>query len=183
MNATVFGSSGQLGARITELLRQRGYSVVEYTSKDCDFTSQDLKSELQKISLDGCRLIVNCAGIIDGDGNTFDKIFKVNVKSNFEIFEYFVSSESYEPVNIFVCGSTAANNPRKHYPLYAASKTALFNLVESYNEIFQGTNVSITYANLEKFGNQMGSSSTLSKNYMDDAVQTFEAFLINMESP
>ena len=181
MKAIVFGSSGQLGAKVSELLRQRGHSVVAYNSKDCDFTSQNLKSMFKEISLEGFHLIVNCTGLIDGKSNTFDKIFNVNVKSNFEIFEYFVSLESCEPVSIFVCGSTAANNPRKRYPLYAASKTALCNLVASYSEIFQDTNVNITYASLEKFGNQMGSSDILPKSFINNALKAFEAFLIKME--
>lgn len=182
MKAIVFGSDGQLGTRISGLLRQRGHSVAGYTSKDCDFTSQNVKSELKEAKLADYRLIVNCAGLIDGGTNSFDKIFNVNVRSNFEIFEYFVSLESCEPVGIFVCGSTAANNPRKRYPLYAASKTALCNLVASYKEIFQDTNVNITHAALEKFGNQMGSSSDLPESFIDDALTTFESFLRNMET-
>ena len=79
MKVIIFGSGGQLGTKVSGLLRQRGHSVVDYNSKDCDFTSQNLKSGLKKIGLEDFRLIVNCAGLIDGGFNTFDKIFNVNV--------------------------------------------------------------------------------------------------------
>lgn len=175
----MFGASGQLGIKISKLLELRGFNVRRCGRIDCDFTCDNVSESLQKLRLKDFQLVVNCAGLIDNNNNSFADIFSVNLRSNFEIFDYFQKLKYRKNVVIFVIGSSAVNKPRKLYPLYAASKTALYNLTASYQEIFNGTNVRIAYLMLEKFGTQMGSGDMLPKAFLDNALGVFEKCLSN----
>ena len=177
MKAIVFGAYGQLGTEISELLIARGISVKKCGTNDCDFTSENMAAAFGNLHLEDFQIIINCAGLIDNGIRSFDEIFKVNVQSNFEIYNYFDGLEVAQPVNIFVIGSTAAHNPRSAYPIYAASKTALYNLTESYEERFIGSLVTVTHIVLEKFGTQMGSGNKLPPSFLNSAVKTFEETL------
>ena len=179
MKAIVFGAYGQLGTEISKLLIAFGVSVEKCSSNDCNFTSENIAAAFRNLRLEDFQIVINCAGVIDNETRSFDEIFKINVQSNFEIFDYFDGLEVVQPVNIFVIGSTAANSPRRAYPIYAASKTALYNLTASYEERFNGSMVTVNHVMLEKFGTQMGSGNTLPPTFLINAIRTFEENLLN----
>ena len=64
-------------------------------------------------------------------------IINPNLRSNWEIINYFIINKSNKKIKIFFIGSSSYSGPRKKYMLYAASKSTLNSLYKStkiYNE-------------------------------------------------
>jgi NAD(P)-dependent dehydrogenase (short-subunit alcohol dehydrogenase family) len=145
----VFGGKGGIGKATCNVFAAAGYLVYPISSKKINFELAESPGKVNKIL---CRImpdvVVNCVGHFDDSNKeTHFKTMNINVGSNWSIIKHYIDNDSIKPVKIIMVGSSAYNSVRKSYILYAASKTALYNVWQGASEYFQGTNVTLGLLN------------------------------------
>jgi len=149
MKVVIFGGKGGIGGATCAAFAAVGYTVYSISSKQIDFEwiqSQTQVDELlRKIMPD---VVVNCVGHFDDTNKeTHFKTMNVNVGSNWSIIKHYMENKSTKPVKIIMVGSSSYNSIRKNYILYAASKTALYNVWQGACEYFLGSNITLGLIN------------------------------------
>jgi short-subunit dehydrogenase len=149
MKVVVFGGTGGIGKATCTAFSAAGYTVYPINSKLINFElaqSQPQVDELlRKIMPD---VVVNCVGHFDDTNKeTHFKTMNINVGSNWSIIKHYMENTSDQPVKIIMIGSSAYRSGRKNYILYAASKSALYNVWQGASEYFQGTTVTVSLIN------------------------------------
>lgn len=134
----LLGASGTLGQEIKKLIKNNtNFFVLTPSSSFLNFNEPNSKkilfNLLNKYNFD---IIVNCIGVFGNNSKDFNNIINPNLKSNWEIINFFLNKNPKKTVKIFLIGSSAYSGPRKNYMLYAASKSALNSLYKSANEYF-----------------------------------------------
>jgi 2-C-methyl-D-erythritol 4-phosphate cytidylyltransferase len=162
----IFGATGGIGSAITQLLLQT-HTVITVSRQQLDLagslTNQqytDMQSVLSHINPD---VVINCAGVFAG---SFAEVFTVNVGCNWQIIEYYTRYLSIKPVQLILVGSSAYHSGRKNYPLYAASKAALHNLVQGAQEIFAGTQISLSLLHPTRVNTKMSQQWTSAQHWL-----------------
>lgn len=145
----VFGGSGGIGKATCSAFAAAGYRVYPISSKKINFELSDSPDKVNKIL---CRIvpdvIVNCVGHFDNTNKeSHFSTMNINVGSNWSIIKHYIDNNSDKPVKIIMVGSSAYNSVRKGYILYAASKTALYNVWQGACEYFLGSNVTLGLIN------------------------------------
>lgn len=146
----IFGSDGGIGAATRTAFLDSGYRVIPINRMQLDFnllTTQDKLIEL--LNAAEADVVVNCTGIfINGVAKLHQEIFNVNFGSNWDIIRYYYAMrEISKPVKIIMVGSSSYDRGRAQYPLYSASKAALYNLWESARDMFAGTDITVDLIN------------------------------------
>ena len=164
--ALIFGASGGIGSAVTELMLQT-HTVITVSRQQLDLAGSlpnqqytDMQSVLSHINPD---VVINCAGVFAGN---FAEVFAVNVSSNWQIIEYYTRYPSIKPVQIILVGSSAYHSGRKNYPLYAASKAALHNLVQGAQEMFAGTQISLSLLHPTRVNTKMSQQLTSAQHWL-----------------
>ena len=134
----LLGASGTLGQEIKKIIKNNtNFFVLTPSSSFLNFNEPNSKkilfNLLNKYNFD---IIVNCIGVFGNNSKDFNNIINPNLKSNWEIINFFLNKNPKKTVKIFLIGSSAYSGPRKNYMLYAASKSALNSLYKSANEYF-----------------------------------------------
>ena len=145
----VFGAHGGIGQATTEQFLKAGYVVVPVHSGLVDFTETDsYKSVDTLLATHKPDVVVNCVGHFDSTNQeTHTKTFDVNVGSNWAIIQHYINTHPKNPVKIVMVGSSAYRGGRKDYILYAASKSALYNVWQGACDYFSESNVSFGLIN------------------------------------
>ena len=148
-NAVVFGARGGIGKATVDALLHAEYEVTIVTSSQVNFNKANSTEEVYAILADeNPDVVVNTVGHFDnGNNETHDKTFDINVGSNWAIIKYYIDNPPNKPVKIVMVGSSAYKSGRKAYILYAASKAALYNVWQGACDYFSGTNVSLGLIN------------------------------------
>jgi NAD(P)-dependent dehydrogenase (short-subunit alcohol dehydrogenase family) len=149
MKVVVFGGKGGIGGATCAAFAAAGYTVYPISSKQIDFewiqSQVQVDELLRKIMPD---IVVNCVGHFDDTNKeTHFKTMNINVGSNWSIIKHYIENKSTKPVKIIMIGSSAYRSGRKNYILYAASKSALYNVWQGASEYFQGTTVTVSLIN------------------------------------
>jgi short-subunit dehydrogenase len=154
--AVVFGANGGIGVATANKLVQLGCIVATVTRADIDFSDANSDEKIcQYLEATSPDLIVNCSGHFPNNKETHNKAMDVNFGSNWSIVKYYMDNPPNKPVKIIMVGSSAYREGRKNYMLYAASKSALYNLWQSCNEYFENGNVSVSLINPVKTKTRM----------------------------
>ena len=134
----LFGASGGIGTQLSSIMRN--YDVVLVNRDLIDFTENSSVNKIKKL-LDDIQpdIIINCSGVFGYNKIDFDEIFSVNLRSNWNIIDYYVNNQPHKKVKFLFLGSSCYNSPRKNYMLYASTKSALYNLYQSASEVFEDT--------------------------------------------
>ena len=92
---------------------------------------------------------VNCAGIFEnGYEITHASTMNINFGSNWSIVRHYLDpANQIRPCRVIMLGSSCYDQGRQLYPLYSASKAALYNLWQSARDAFEDTNISIDLIN------------------------------------
>jgi short-subunit dehydrogenase len=148
--ALILGATGGIGGATRSAFLDAGYRVIPVGSSMMNFdqsNSEDTLFELLKSS--EADVVVNSVGVfVNGTQDTHHKIFNINFGSNWSIIRYYHSTkDNSKPVKIIMVGSSSYDGGRVKYPLYSASKAALYNLWESSVDLFQGTDISVDLIN------------------------------------
>lgn len=132
----IFGASGGVGSAIVKRFKLMGAELLCPTSKELNLeyiTIQDIVDYCKGFKPD---IIINAAAFsaTDEDGliEMFDKIFKINLKSNLVIIEY--AKTLNKKVNIVLFSSSSSTKGRENLTLYSATKAGINSIVESLAE-------------------------------------------------
>ena len=149
MKVVIFGGKGGIGGATCAAFTAAGYTVYPISSKQIDFewiqSQVQVDDLLKQIMPD---VGVNCVGHFDDTNKeTHFKTMNINVGSNWSIIKHYIDNKSIKPVKIIMVGSSSYNSVRKSYILYAASKTALYNVWQGACEYFLGSNITLGLIN------------------------------------
>lgn len=147
----LFGASGGLGSTICKLLKNKNNFLVKSFKKNkLNFDTKNLSFKIEKIlKKENPDYIINCAGIFGTNKIKFEKIFNINLKSNWDIANFYLKKKDKikKKILIYFIGSSSFNSPRKNYILYTATKSALNNMYKSLKENFKNTLIKIKIIN------------------------------------
>ena len=139
----LIGSKSQLSKAIEKILKQKKYKILRISRGDIDFTRNNSSKLLFKfLNKTEPDYIINCIGIFESNNTEFSKIFNVNCRPSWDLVKYFINNMN-KKVKIMFIGSSAHNQKRKNYILYAASKASLNSIAKSAKELFKNTLVKI----------------------------------------
>jgi NAD(P)-dependent dehydrogenase (short-subunit alcohol dehydrogenase family) len=148
--AVIFGALGGIGSATAQLFADQGYHVIALGSEHLNFESEQSHSDVAKLLNQAqADVVVNCAGVfVNGHTNTHHATMNVNFGSNWSIVSYYMALKGLsKPTRIIMIGSSSYTGGRQLYPLYSASKAALYNLWESARDYFAESNVQVDLVN------------------------------------
>ena len=153
----IFGSSSGLGSCLIDQLNIIGHNIIPISSSEVDFNSEISIDQIHKIiEVNQPDVIINCAGVLGNNQDDFNKIFNINLRSNWVISKYFINNiPTTKQVKIIFIGSSAYQKGKKDYILYASSKAALFNLFEGVSALFENTKVIFGLVNPTRMNTKM----------------------------
>lgn len=153
----IFGATGGLGSCLVKQFKNMSNDVIALSSEDVDFSSEDSNYKIfTLIDQHQPDIIINCAGVLGHNRADFNKIFNINLRSNWSISSFFMNNSSFtKAVKVIFIGSSAYQKGKKDYILYAASKAALFNLFEGVSSYFENSNVIFGLVNPTRIDTKM----------------------------
>jgi NAD(P)-dependent dehydrogenase (short-subunit alcohol dehydrogenase family) len=146
--ALILGASGGIGAATRQVFLDRGWMTLPIDSGQLNFDSPDSYEKLTEI-LDHAEvdMIVNSVGVfVKGYEEDHQTTMNVNFGSNWHIIRW-LESHRDQNVSVVMVGSSSCDAGRRLYPLYSASKAALYNLWQSARDQFSDTNIRIHLLN------------------------------------
>lgn len=148
--ALIFGHTGGIGAATRHALLKSDHRIIPVDRSIIDFNRSGADKEIDQL-LTSARpdVVVNCAGIFEnGYHTTHNRTMNVNFGSNWSIVRHYMNPKNQiDPVRIIMVGSSSYTSGRKLYPLYSASKAALYNLWQGARDAFEGTCVTVDLVN------------------------------------
>lgn len=148
--ALILGATGGIGAATRTVFLDAGYRVITVGSSMMNFDQADSESKLIELLRSAeADVVVNCAGIfVSGAEQTHHSTFNINFGSNWNIVRYYHAVKDVsKPVKIIMVGSSSYNFGKPKYPLYSASKAALYNLWQASVDMFAGTEITVDLIN------------------------------------
>lgn len=141
----IFGSNSDLAKKIYANTNKNLFNFVKITKNKIDFekkVSIKINNLIKKVNPD---IIINCAGYFSNNNCNFNKLIKINLKSNWYILNFYLKNykKINKKTNIFFIGSSSFNEPRKNYILYTATKAALNSIYLSSNDFFKNSNIDV----------------------------------------
>jgi short-subunit dehydrogenase len=135
-HVVILGANGGIGSEIVKSFYN--YNITKITKKELDLSINSPIPLISKLNPD---IIINAAGMFGKNYIDYDKIFNINVKSNWDIIKYYIDNPPNKVVKIIMIGSSAYTQGRRDYILYAASKSALHNIFEGSSELLAKSNI------------------------------------------
>ena len=146
--AVILGASGGIGAAARQTFLDQGWVTLPIDSGQINFDRDDSYEKLTEL-LDNAEadVIINSVGVFE-NGYTADHrtTMAVNFGSNWDIVRW-LQANRQQKVSVVMIGSSSYNAGRRLYPLYSASKAALFNLWQSARDQFADTDIRIHLLN------------------------------------
>jgi ribitol-5-phosphate 2-dehydrogenase (NADP+) / D-ribitol-5-phosphate cytidylyltransferase len=146
----ILGATGGIGEACRTAFLDAGYRVIPVSRSMLDFNLPTAEIKLAEL-LNSARadVVVNCAGVfVNGTQDTHHLTFNVNFGSNWNIVRYYHAMKDVsKSVKIIMVGSSSYSVGKPMYPLYSASKAALYNLWQSSVDMFAGTDISVDLIN------------------------------------
>lgn len=146
--AVILGAGGGIGAAVRLHFLDQGWQTIPVDSGQLNFDRPDSYKKLTEL-LDNAEadVIVNSVGVfVNGYEADHKTTMSVNFGSNWDIVRWLEANRD-QSVRVVMIGSSSYTAGRKLYPLYSASKAALFNLWQSARDQFEGTNIRIHLLN------------------------------------
>ena len=157
----IFGAHGGIGSATAKLFAEQGYRVIPVGSDQLNFESTNSHYDVAKLLNQAqADVVVNSAGVfINGYVNTHHTTMNVNFGSNWSIISYFMALKGLsKTTRIIMVGSSSYTSGRQLYPLYSASKAALYNLWESARDYFSGSEIVVDLINPVRTRTKMASA-------------------------
>ena len=148
--ALIFGHRGGIGLATAKALIAQGHRIIPVDRTIIDFDKANADSQISSVLINGQPdVIVNCAGVFEnGHTVTHSRTMNVNFGSNWSIVRHYLDPvNQIRPCRVIMVGSSCYDQGRQLYPLYSASKAALYNLWESARDAFEDTNICIDLIN------------------------------------
>ena len=157
----IFGAYGGIGTATAKLFADQGYHVIPIGRDHLNFESKQSHYDVAKLLNQAqADAVVNCAGIfVNGYVNTHHTTMNVNFGSTWSIISYFMALKGLsKPTRIIMVGSSSYTSGRQLYPLYSASKAALYNLWESARDYFNNSDIVVDLINPVRTRTKMASA-------------------------
>ena len=155
--ALVFGGAGGIGQAVCDQLCQAQYQVHACTRHDLDWCQDSARERVvDLLRAKQPRVIVNCAGVFrSGLDHDMHETFAVNFGSNWHIIRGVNDLYRHKVMDFVMVGSSSYQGGRAAYPLYSASKAAVYNLWQSAQALFQETEIRVSLLNPQRTRTQM----------------------------
>lgn len=148
--ALILGASGGIGSATRIAFLEAGYQVIPVNRAQLDFDQPNADAQLAEL-LNGANadVVVNAAGVfVNGINETHYQTFNVNFGSNWNIIRYYHALRTVsKPVKIIMVGSSSYSTGKSMYPLYSASKAALYNLWQASQDMFADSEITVSLIN------------------------------------
>jgi len=163
MKILLLGHSSYIGGYLSNFITETiaDARIVSISREQLDFSSIDIGAQFANlVTQEEPDVIINCIGGIDS-GTLVDaqRLFISNFLPTFLLFDFFKENPRRSRTLIIILGSNAAGEPRKKYPLYAATKGAELALSRTAQEVFDGTPVNWKYVVVPRLKGGLGSTS------------------------
>jgi len=148
--ACIFGHKGGIGSATKEAFLAQGYRIIPVHREVLDLNSKDADRLIDSLLSNGQPdVIVNSAGVFyNGWQQDHQETMNVNVGSNWSILKHYMNPVNQtKPTRIIMVGSSSHSGGRKLYPLYSASKAAVYNLWQSVSQALADTSVVVDLVN------------------------------------
>jgi 2-C-methyl-D-erythritol 4-phosphate cytidylyltransferase len=148
--ALIFGQSGGIGSAVGKIFISHGFRIIPLRRSIIDFNKSNSDAEINSLLTNAQPdIVVNAAGImVKGWSKDHTEIMNVNVGSNWSILRHYMNpANQIKPTRIIMVGSSSYDHGRKLYPLYSASKAAVYNLWQAVGEALIDTPINIDLVN------------------------------------
>ena len=148
--ALIFGHRGGIGLATTKVLIAQGYRIIPVDRTIIDFDKANADSQISSLLINGQPdVVVNAAGVFrNGWQQDHVETMNVNVGSNWSILRHYMNpSNQTKSARIIMIGSSSHSGGRSLYPLYSASKAAVYNLWQSASQVLADTNIVVDLVN------------------------------------
>jgi short-subunit dehydrogenase len=148
--ACIFGYHGGIGQATKEAFKAQGYKIIPVHREVLDLNAKDADKLIDSLLSNGQPdVIVNSAGVFyNGWQQDHNETMNVNVGSNWSILRHYMNPDNQtKTTRIIMVGSSSHSGGRKLYPLYSASKAAVYNLWQSVSQALVDTNIAVDLVN------------------------------------
>jgi short-subunit dehydrogenase len=148
--ACIFGYKGGIGRATKDAFLSQGYRIIPVHREVLDLNSKDADRQIDSLLTNAQPdVVVNAAGVFhNGWQQEHQETMNVNVGSNWSILRHYMNpSNQTKFTRIIMVGSSSHSGGRKLYPLYSASKAAVYNLWQSVSHALEDTNVVVDLVN------------------------------------
>jgi 2-C-methyl-D-erythritol 4-phosphate cytidylyltransferase len=156
----IFGANGGIGGATAKRFADQNYRVIPVSRDYLDFESANSHHDVAKL-LNQAQpdVVVNSAGVfVNGYVNTHHTTMNVNFGSNWSVISYYMALKGLsKTTRVIMVGSSSYTGGRQQYPLYSASKAALYNLWESSRDYFGDSEIVVDLVNPVRTRTKMAS--------------------------
>jgi len=148
--ALIFGYRGGIGSAVKTFLVQGGYRIIPVDRTIINFDRPDADAQIHSLLTNSQPdVVVNATGVFrNGWQQDHVETMNVNVGSNWSILRYYMNPDNQtKSTRIIMIGSSSHSGGRELYPLYSASKAAVYNLWQSACQALVATNVVVDLVN------------------------------------
>ena len=148
--ALIFGHRGGIGSAAKSAFLKAGYRIIPVDRTIIDFDRPDADEQINSLLTNGQPdVIVNATGVFrNGWQQDHVETMNVNVGSNWSILRHYMNpSNQTKSTRIIMIGSSSHSGGRPLYPLYSASKAAVYNLWQSASQMLEDTDIVIDLLN------------------------------------
>ena len=148
--ALIFGHRGGTGSAAKSAFLKAGYRIIPVDRTIIDFDRPDADAQINSLLTNGQPdVIVNATGVFrNGWQQDHVETMNVNVGSNWSILRHYMNpSNQTKSTRIIMIGSSSHSGGRPLYPLYSASKAAVYNLWQSASQMLEDTDIVIDLLN------------------------------------
>ena len=148
--ALIFGHRGGIGSAAKSAFLKAGYRIIPVYRTIIDFDRPDADAQINSLLTNGQPdVIVNATGVFrNGWQQDHVETMNVNVGSNWSILRHYMNpSNQTKSTRIIMIGSSSHSGGRPLYPLYSASKAAVYNLWQSASQMLEDTDIVIDLLN------------------------------------
>ena len=148
--ALIFGHRGGIGSATQSAFLKAGYRIIPVDRTIIDFDRPDADAQINSLLTNGQPdVIVNATGVFrNGWQQDHVETMNVNVGSNWSILRHYLNpSNQTKSTRIIMIGSSSHSGGRPLYPLYSASKAAVYNLWQSTKQMLVDTNIMVDLVN------------------------------------
>jgi len=148
--ALIFGHRGGIGSAAKSVFLKAGYRIIPVDRTIIDFDRPDADAQINSLLTNGQPdVIVNATGVFrNGWQQDHVETMNVNVGSNWSILRHYMNpSNQTKSTRIIMIGSSSHSGGRPLYPLYSASKAAVYNLWQSASQMLEDTDIVIDLLN------------------------------------
>jgi len=148
--ALIFGHRGGIGSAAKLSFLKAGYRIIPVDRTIIDFYRHDADAQISNVLINSQPdVVVNASGVFrNGWQQDHVETMNVNVGSNWSILRHYMNpSNQTKSTRIIMIGSSSHKGGRSLYPLYSASKAAVYNLWQSASQVLADTDVAVDLVN------------------------------------